>query len=723
MDSSDPLHLTAARWRSATRKRLCDAFDITLDDANQVLMDKSEKAGNNLIQASFFQAQQEIHRRRDTLRQRFAHALSTLMDETPTTVEAAQHRQPAELKLINPEIFERQVVLQTIGERSAQRHYEVLHALGHRLSVLYRGNVIEPQQIPASPTQLLASFDDATRDLDIDFKAWQTLAILFDRHVLRQLQGRFDQLNDALREAGVLPNLKFQVTAQPASSASLGAPSAPDATAVQDHAAESAAADSNLSRIRDLLPGAAGQATRSHPGHLAATQIADIIEQGQQDFLALLPDHGLFTPGASDVHIGKAQLRDSQQAMRDQREAIKTEIGADKLSQYDDSTIDIIGALFEAMLEESELPSTIKALLSHLHTPYLKTAMREPELLGNAGHPARQLLDELVNAGENWGSGNDLGKGIFPTLKKIITTLRDSLSPSRNLFEQQRSLLLQKVGELRKHRDLRCDRVTEAEIGRSKLENAKIVAEDFIHQLLSSKSPCKPCQDFFVGPWQDYLTLLLLRNNGQPGGDGWKSSLKLGEHLAELSRSVLSPSPPSRDAVERLRKQLTQALGDLVPHYQVHIDSLMQTLQTLRDQDRQALPAATAETLSPNAVRPASSDTIEPPLDADELELLKELAETATGTSFVFAATDSDSDARRLTVTWFNHNTNRLLFVDQYGAKAELIAAPRLVRMMSQGVVYRIERKEKTSFVSRALQALRQYLEKNSMLKQGVAYE
>jgi len=712
-----------ADWRSAVQRTLRTRFASTLEKAIDALMDQAEKARNNHVQATFFQGQQEIRRHCDTIQQRFADALTRQMNAAPSAADDPEQPPASELKLINPDAFERQVVLQAISDRAEQQYYEVLHELGHRLSVLHRGAAVQPADIPASPAQLLTSFDDATSRLNIEHIAWQALAIVFDHGVVRHLQQDLEALNDALRQAGVLPNMKFQVATQPAAAEpkQQDKPATPAATkaATKEPATGQDSANPDLSRIRSLLPGS--QASRADGGaRLDAAQITELFQQSHHKLVELLPDHGLFTTGTSSLRISTEQLSDSQQAMRRQRQAIKREIGQERLSRYDESTIDIIGALFDAMLDDADLPAAMKALFSHLHTPYLKLAMREPELLSNTDHPARQLLDEMVNAGENWGNVADLGKSIFPTLKDILETLRDSDTPDRNQLEQQRALLASKVGELSKHREVRSNRTTEAEVGKAKLDQAKEVADDLIHQLLDAQQPCKPCQDFLTGPWHDYLTLLLLRNNGRPGGDGWQTSQALGEELASMSRAVTGPQPPSRESLAEMRRHLTDALGELTPHYLPQIDSLMQAMRALSEQDRSQIPkqdSAPKPTPRPHTAKP---DSLDPPLNAAEQALLGELRDVAPGTAFRLPAA-GDQPPRLLTVTWFNPKTDRLLFVDQNGAKADLISVSKLARMIHQKQAQRVKPKDKPSFVSRALQALRQYLEKNSMLKQGAS--
>lgn len=698
-------------WRSATATAISHRFAATLDKAIPALMDRSEQAQHNSLQIAYFHAQQELGRQRDTVQRRFDEALAARISVEPSAAQGKPPPSAGELKLVNPDTFERLVVLQTLADRADQNYHAVLHELRHRLSALYRGAAFQRGDIPASPKQLLDSFDDATHKLDIDQTAWQALAAVFDVTLLRTLQPDFDTLNDTLRNAGILPNLKPGPVMQQAKQPKRPPEGTPDNSGTAKVEVEVAR---DVEQIRALIGHASPTPSVGEMGRMQAAQIADLIESRQEQLVRLLPEHGVFGAGLSANDIGRAQLDDSRQAMRQQRAAIKQQVGRDQLSRFDASTIDIIGALFEAVLKESDLCAPIKALLSHLHTPYLKLAMREPDLLTNPGHPARQLLDEMVRAGETWGDSSHLGQGVFPMLKELVGQLREGATPSRPQLEKLRAQLLRHTGELRRRRDQRGERATEAEIGRAKLDDAKRVAAEHVRQLVDETLPCEPCKAFFTGPWHDYLTLLLVRNDGRPGGDGWAGAQALGDQIARLSGAMATDTRPSLQTLDALKVHLHNSLGHLIPHYRQDIDALMIAMRRHRDTPA-VTPAATPPAPKPVPSQPLSrkGEQLCPPLNDQEHQLVDQLRKSTPGAVYRFHSAD-EQPARLLTVTWFNPNTDRLMFVDQRGAKAELLSVQRLARLIHQDMAYAVDETiEKTPFVTRALKKLREYLESN----------
>src|SRR3569623_554130 len=58
-----------------------------------------------------------------------------------------------------------------------------------------------------------------------------------------------------------------------------------------------------------------------------------------------------------------------------------------------DNTIDVIGMIFEFILDEPSIPQLVKLLLIQLQIPILKVAIVDKEFFTHKRHPARRLLN------------------------------------------------------------------------------------------------------------------------------------------------------------------------------------------------------------------------------------------------------------------------------------------------------------------------------------------
>jgi hypothetical protein len=98
----------------------------------------------------------------------------------------------------------------------------------------------------------------------------------------------------------------------------------------------------------------------------------------------------------ADMELDANALDRVRMALTHDRQQILEQIKAEDLSPVDANVIDLIGMLFEYMLNDPVLPNAAKALLSHLHTPYLKVALLDHRVLEDSTGGAP---DEIVEAG------------------------------------------------------------------------------------------------------------------------------------------------------------------------------------------------------------------------------------------------------------------------------------------------------------------------------------
>ena len=96
--------------------------------------------------------------------------------------------------------------------------------------------------------------------------------------------------------------------------------------------------------------------------------------------------------------------------------------GKEQFSQVDADVINLVSMLFDFILEDRQLPSIMKALLSRLQIPILKVALLDRSFFNRGGHPARKLLNELAMAAIGW---NEKAEGQRdPLLDKVTAGCR-----------------------------------------------------------------------------------------------------------------------------------------------------------------------------------------------------------------------------------------------------------------------------------------------------------
>jgi hypothetical protein len=100
-------------------------------------------------------------------------------------------------------------------------------------------------------------------------------------------------------------------------------------------------------------------------------------------------------------------------------------------------TIDMVGMLFEYILADENLPDSIKTLLSHLHTPFLKLAFTDDSFFENEGHKSRILLDSLADAGTNFVSHDGTSQyQMYDEIKKVVQRIVKEFKNDVGLFTE-----------------------------------------------------------------------------------------------------------------------------------------------------------------------------------------------------------------------------------------------------------------------------------------------
>ena len=168
--------------------------------------------------------------------------------------------------------------------------------------------------------------------------------------------------------------------------AATGAPAGPGAGAVSGEPAAGGAA------------GPAGRQAIVYSNH----QLVGAIQTLQAQAVAVA---GETIEAAEPGELQPMPVRMISRQLHDQ---LVEDAGGEELAMesMDMQTIDLVGMLFEYMLSDDNLPDSIKALLSYLHTPFLKIAFIDKDFFEQTEHPARLLLNNMAEAGVKWVSND-----------------------------------------------------------------------------------------------------------------------------------------------------------------------------------------------------------------------------------------------------------------------------------------------------------------------------
>ena len=536
-------------------------FD-SLDDA---LFDLAEKAENNAAQMHYFDGMREVRKRRPTVERHFLSAISRSLGELTRPLQhapavAAPLPGSLELSLVADNELEESLAITSMIGKNESRLARDLFAVNQRLSVICGGHRIDDSSNPVAPAILSQAFRQALHEISADMRVKLIIYKLFDRYVLSALEELYQEVNLELVRAGVLPQLRHEVLRSPGGKA---ATAAAIATATgQTAAAGVATVDETgdipidlLQTLHALFSARRGQAGGAGGGGAmqttsgplpSANELLGALSVLQSQIASAGPLPQAMPDDAAalsrEVLQLKSQLLSQIGALRGERSS--------HVATIDEDTIDLVGMLFEFILEDRNLPAPMQVLLARLQIPYLKAAILDRKMFAHRQHPARRLLDGLAEQAKGWSEESDRDRRLFDKVKGIVEQLLHDFDDDIGIFD--RLLVdLQQFQDVNKRRsELAEQRVAESTRGREKLELARrLAAREIIDRIGEQKLP-PLVHGVLVRAWANHLVLTVLRQ-GEASPE-FKAALRFVD-------SFIASTRPARDADSR------QALRQLLP--------------------------------------------------------------------------------------------------------------------------------------------------------------
>ena len=119
--------------------------------------------------------------------------------------------------------------------------------------------------------------------------------------------------------------------------------------------------------------------------------------------------------------------------------AIKENIPQGTLSRADESTIDLLSAIFDTVFHDQNISQEIRDLIRFLQIPVLKAALMDKDFFFQEAHPARRLIDLLSRLG--WEQRKNPEDPLFQAMQRSVDRVgRD--------YDQELSVFTEAVNEL-----------------------------------------------------------------------------------------------------------------------------------------------------------------------------------------------------------------------------------------------------------------------------------
>ncbi|MHC8322344.1 DUF1631 domain-containing protein [Pseudomonas sp. GB2N2] len=508
------------RVRDKAMLQLRHGLQELFDNADDTLFEMADRARDDVEQNLFFEAMRDLRLKRKSIERVFleqfleAFVRLTLPGTTPTAL-------PLDFATTQSgDDLERSVAIDAMVNKVLNRDGFALDQLTARLSTLM-GRKLVAQHNPLGPAMLCGYFMQAVRNLGVEIKVKLIILKLFERYVISGADQLYAEANQLLIATGMLPDLKPAPSRRATDHALASAHAEPAEAPTR---ASSAPVDEGVQEVFAALQKLLFHVRGSVAPTLEISAPAQPIST--RDLLRMLSHLQQYVP---------APTATDDFDLRNQLEQLLTRVSVKSgksrvVGVADEDVINLIAMLFECILDDRNVPDSLKALIGRLQIPMLKVAVLDKSFFSRASHPARRLLNEIAAAALGWGECDDNARdSLYLRIEQVVQRLLNDFVDDPAIFSELLADFLAFTGDERRRSELLEQRTRDAEEGRAKTEMARQRVELALNQALLGNVLPQRVVAFVQEAWSQVLLLTCLKHGDQSAE--WHTDVQTMEQL------------------------------------------------------------------------------------------------------------------------------------------------------------------------------------------------
>ena len=497
------LHQTHRIFVQSLNPRIAHFFE----GLNDFFFDMAEQADNNIKQNQYFAAIGETRKYKDALTQQFAKNVNIIFQKFKNQdyVYFIENKQQTEetvktMTLIKDDDLDQNLAINNVVAKISQVHLKELYLLNQRFTELAKIDELTEQQNPIGPDAIVNAFALSLKLLKSESSIKLMIIKLFEKNMVESLAPAYRMINKYFQKQGVLPNLKF--SAKPKTDHAIN-------NSINYLAQKLSGEDDNYKKIAEILNHDHEQTPQSHYSAENIVQFSQLTDALDQIKTELLTDKELI---AKD-NISPLELKDE---LIRKLKSLKAMTANQQLNQADENTIDLIGELFQFLVDDRNLPETIQLVLSKLQLPYLQIALKDPSFFSDKQNNARQLLNIIAESAVGWSPQTDDKSLFLNKVKEIVEFILQNHEKNIN-FEKLIVKFIQLDQKIKKRAGILEKRTSSKISGRERLNVAKNNTADFLRKKLKGQKIPALVRELLLKPWANVLILSELREQESPG--------------------------------------------------------------------------------------------------------------------------------------------------------------------------------------------------------------
>ena len=197
--------------------------------------------------------------------------------------------------------------------------------------------------------------------------------------------------------------------------------------------------------------------------------------------------------------------------------ALRQELISKSTRTVDKLTIELVGMLFDHVMQDKQVPAEIKARLSRLQFPVLKAALMDAAFFASSAHPARKLIDRIAGTSAGWEPYGDDNQRYLKEVDRVVTDILKNFETDITVFERLYGEFDKFVSDVRPEDS---DPVSRAKKALEAAEKHEILTINTTIQVRRAfeRVDLEPyIKEFLLGAWVKVLVAATVRNETQPG--------------------------------------------------------------------------------------------------------------------------------------------------------------------------------------------------------------